>query len=162
MLRVIQKETPVRRIASWMLLFLVAAFIFLIPAKAVETSFTVDIDGEETECELIPYGRSKYNASKATIRVGTKKKEKKDEDEEEENEEGEDAGKDKKKDKDPVTEAPSTEAPSTEAPATEAPATEAPAEQPVTPEGSADVISETRSFWQSIYRNHYGYYTYKG
>ncbi len=104
----------------------------------VEVYKHVSVDGEETECELIPYGRSKYNASKATIRVGTKKKEKKDEDEEEENEEGEDAGKDKKKDKDPVTEAPSTEAPSTEAPATEAPATEAPAEQPVTPEGSAD------------------------
>ncbi len=97
----------------------------------VEVYKHVSVDGVEQECTLIPYGRSKYNASKATIRVGTKKKDKDDEDDDDEDED------DEKKD----TEAPATEAPATEAPATEAPATEAPApETPVNPEGAAEVI----------------------
>lgn len=110
----------------------------------VEVYKHVSVDGEETECELIPYGRSKYNASKATIRVGTKKKDKDDEDEDEDEDE-EESGKDKKKEKEATTEAPATEAPTTEAPTTEAPATEAPAE-PVEPEGSADIISKVNDY----------------
>lgn len=101
----------------------------------VEVYKHVSVDGEETECTLIPYGRSKYNATKATIRVGTKKKDKKDKDKEE---------KDEGEDTDDSTEAPATEAPATEAPATEAPATEAPAtEAPAapTPEGAANDTS---------------------
>ena len=98
----------------------------------VEVYKHVSVDGEETECDLIPYGRSKYNATKAKIRSGTKEKE--DEDEDEEDEDDSDS---KKKDKDKDT----TEAPATEAPATEAPATEVPAAEPATPEGSSNTIS---------------------
>lgn len=84
----------------------------------------VYVDGVEVECVLVDYGRSKYNAQAAKIRVGTKKVEDKDKDKD----------KDKGKDKDKKTE--STEGSSagetsetpTETP-TEAP-TEAPAETP--------------------------------
>ena len=92
------------------------------------------VDGVETECNLIPHGRSKYNATKATIRVGTKKKDGDDEDDEDE--EDEDSGSKKKK----KSEDTDTEAPTTEAPATEAPATDAPAEP--TPEGAANVVGK--------------------
>lgn len=90
----------------------------------VEVYKHVYVDGEETESELIPYGRSKYNATKATIRVGTKKVE----DEDKEDEEDEDGSKKKKKKSDDATtEAVTTEQTTTES--TEA-ATEAPTEAP--------------------------------
>lgn len=82
----------------------------------------VYVDGVEVECVLVPYGRSKYNAQAAKIRIGTKKK------------------KDKDKDKD-TTEATdgSSEGATTETPAdgatettTQAPATTAP-ETPTEP-----------------------------
>lgn len=100
----------------------------------VEVYKHVYVDGAETECNLIPHGRSKYNATKATIRVGTKKKDGDDEDDEDE--EDEDSGSKKKK----KSEDTDTEAPTTEAPATEAPATDAPAEP--TPEGAANVVGK--------------------
>ena len=109
----------------------------------VEVYKHVSVNGEETECDLIPWGRSKYNPSKAKIRVGTKEKE--DEEDEDEEDEGEDSGsKKKKKSEDEVTEAP-TEAPAetpTEAP-TEAPA-EIPAAEPAVPEGNSNMVGVTR------------------
>ena len=90
----------------------------------VEVYKHVYVDGVETETTLIPYGRSKYNAAKATIRVGTKKVDDKDKDKD----------KDKNKDEDEGggenTENNTTEAPVTEAPVTEAPVTEPGGEEP--------------------------------
>jgi vancomycin resistance protein YoaR len=80
----------------------------------VELYKHVYVDGEETECTLVPHGRSKYNAARATIKVGTKKVKKKDDDEED--------GDDKKKNKDEETTSEET------TPAE--PATDAPAENP--------------------------------
>lgn len=111
----------------------------------VEVYKHVSVDGEETECELIPWGRSKYNPTKAKIRVGTKEKDE-DEDDEDEDDEDSDSKKKKKKSDDATTEAPATEAPVTEAPVTEAPATEAPATEapapavePAVPTGSSNI-----------------------
>ena len=97
----------------------------------VEVYKHVSVDGEETECYLIPYGRSKYNASKAKIRVGTKEKD----DDEDEDEDDESEGKKKKKKE--TTEAPAEE--TTEAPATEVPA-DVPTADPASPEGSSNII----------------------
>ena len=100
----------------------------------VEVYKHVYVDGVETESTLIPYGRSKYNATKATIRVGTKKVE--DEDKDKEDGEGED---DKKKKKSDDT----SEETTTQEVTTEAPVTEAPTEETSGDDGGGDGGGET-------------------
>ncbi len=84
----------------------------------------VYVDGVETESYIVPHGKSKYNAQKAKIRVGTKKK-KKDKDEDEDAETSEETS----------TES-TTSAPAASETPTEAP-TETPTEAPTDAGGGA-------------------------